>query len=155
MSFCADNILILAGTIYSGINSPSAQSIGYISGWLTNPANLGDLNNKLSTCFSFSGDCIIGGFGSEEASVYQLTYNTDYYESQSLAILVGGGTFWTSITEGDTKINRSDMVAVSRQFLALQKSSQDTMRLAIQDYKRKVSLCVSIDASDLPSWPSP
>ncbi len=157
MSYCAAQIADLATTIYQGINSPSSLSIGYISGWIVDSGNLGDLNNKLSICTFLTGDspCLVGDFSSDEAAIYQLCFNTDYYETQALAILQGGGSFWTTMVEGDSRVTRSDMVNVSRQFLALQDSAQKTLRLAIQDYKRTHTPIASIDGTNLPAWPSP
>lgn len=160
MSYCTSQILDLASSIYQGIGSPSAQSVGYISGWLTNSGSIGELNNKLSTSFYLTGDapCLTddgGGFSAEEAAIYLLYYNTSYYEQQSLAVLANGGSFYTTISEGDTRVTRSDMVNVSKQYLALQASSQKTMYVAINQYKRRLSIPAAVDGTCLPAWPSP
>ncbi len=157
MSYCAAQIVQLATTTFQALNSPSSISVAYISGWIIDSGNLGDLNNKLSICSYLTGDspCIVGEFSSEEAAIYQLCFNTDYYESQSLAILQGGGSFWTTMVEGDTRVTRSDMVNISKQYLALQDNSQKTLRLAIADYKRTHTTIASIDGTDLPAYPSP
>jgi hypothetical protein len=82
--------------------------VGFISGWLLDSGNLGGLNNKLSTSFWVSGDGGItdncGNFGGEEADIYNMTYLSSYYASASLNTLANGGSFWTSIAEGDTKV---------------------------------------------------
>ncbi len=156
MSYCAAQIVQLATTIFQGINSPPALSIGYISGWIIDSGNLGDLNNKLSICAYLTGDspCLVGDFSADEAAIYQLCFNTDYYEAQSLAVLQAG-SWWIDMSEGDAKVRRSDMVTVSKQFLALQDNSQKTLRLAIQDYKRTHTTIASVDGTCLPAYPSP
>ena len=78
MSFCTDQILSLASGIYQSIGSPTSQSVGFISGWLTSSGGmLGEVNTKLDTCFYISGDapCIAGGFGpgAEGADVIGVT----------------------------------------------------------------------------------
>lgn len=156
MSYCAAQIVQLATTIYQGINSPPALSVGYISGWLIDSGNLGDLDNKLSICTYLTGDspCIAGDFSADEAAIYQLCFNTDYYEAQSLGVLQAG-SYWINLEEGDSKVRRSDMVAVAKQWLSLQDNSQKTLRLAIQDYKRSHTSIGSIEGTNMPAWPSP
>lgn len=160
MSYCTSDILPLASGIYQDLGSPGSQSVGYISGVLTSSGFLGSLNNKLFTSFYLSGSnpCITdagGGFGAEEADIMELMYKTDYYELRALSILDGGGTFWTSLSEGDSKITRESTANLSKQYLALQSSSQQTLRIAIGDYQRRISSPQSVDAASLYSFPSP
>lgn len=160
MSYCVDQILELATDIYGSIGSPSSISIGFISGWLVDSGNLGDLNNKLGTSFYLSGDapCITdggGGFGGEEASIYTLMYKGDFYEGQSLSVLANMGSAWTSLGEGDTRVAREGPSKASAAYLALNKQSNAFLRLAISDYKRRISVPQSVDSSQTYSWPSP
>src|SRR4051812_26764443 len=118
MSLCTDQILALSSGIYQSIGSPPSQSIGLISGWLTNSGSmLGDLNNRLTTCFYLSGDapCLAGGFGADEASIATLVYQAQYFQMAASNALLGGGlTLWTRMAEGDSTISRSDPVQVSK-----------------------------------------
>lgn len=160
MSFCAQQILALASGVYQEIGSPSSQSPAYISGWMTESGNLGDLNNKLSTSFILTGDstCITdgcGGFGGEEAAIYTLMYKSDYYELMSLQALQGGGTFWTSMAEGDTRLTRSNIVDISKAYLALNDQSNQFLRLAIHDYKLRIIVPQGISAEQSYQAPTP
>ncbi len=143
--------------MYQEVNSPPALSIGYISGWITNSANLGDINNKLDASFCLTGDqpCIAGGFGKEESNIYTLMFKSDYYESQSLAALTSNPTFWTSMQEGDTRLAREGTAAISKAYLALNQQSNQFLRLAIHDYKLRLTVPQTVDANSLYSFPSP
>lgn len=156
MSYCTAQILLLAGSIYSGIGAPSAQSIGYVSGWITNSGSLGDINNRLTTCFYLDTDapCIVG-FGPEEAVIYTEIYEMNYYESQALATLVGGGTYWLNMKEGDTSISRESPVKIAKAYRDLQDAAQKQLQIAVANWKVAHANPATVDASDLYSWPTP
>ena len=158
MSFCTDQILSLASGIYQSIGSPTSQSVGFISGWLTSSGGmLGEVNTKLDTCFYISGDapCIAGGFGPDEAYITTLVYQANYYESKALSSLAGLGTPWTNMKEGDTSITRESSVNISKQYLAMHANATDQTRISMRDYKLNRTLPGTVDASDLYSFPSP
>lgn len=154
MSYCTSDILLLAGQIYTGVNSPSNLSIGYLSGWLMSAENVGELNNRLSTSLSISGACILD-MGPEEATIYGSIYSMDYYEQQSLAALAGGGSYWESLSEGDSKVSRTSVVNISKAYLALHDNAEKALYVSIAQYKRRVSIPATVDGTDLPAWPSP
>ena len=154
MSYCSNEIALLAGQIWSGIGAPSAQSVGYVSGWLMASGNVGDLNNRLSTDLSISGSCIVG-MAPEEATIYQSIYNCSYYEGQSLATLAGAGSYWVSLAEADSRVTRSNMVDVSKAYLALHENAQKALYVQVANYKRRLSLPCAVDSDNLPAWPSP
>lgn len=159
MSYCVDQIVQLATDIYASINSPSFLSVSFISGWIVDSGNLGDINNKLGTSFYLSGDapCITdagGGFAGEEAAIYTLMYKGDFYESQSLNAIAGGAG-WVTLSEGDTKVGREKSSDISKAFLALNTQSNTFLRLAIHDYKLRITVPQSVDASSLYSYPTP
>lgn len=154
MSYCVNEITLLAGHIWSGLGAPTAQSVGYVSGWLMTSGNLGNLNNRLSTDLSISGACI-NGMEPEEATIYQSIYNCEYYESQSLATLAGGGTFYTSLSEGDSRMTRTSPVEIAKAYLALRENSQKALYVQVANYKTRVTIPACVDSTDLPSWPSP
>lgn len=156
MSYCTSDILLLAGQIYTGLSSPSSQSIGYISGWLTAPENIGDLNNRLSTDMALTGSApCIDGMGPEEATIYRNMYEMDYYETQALAVLAGGGSFWRSMAEGDSKISRDSMLDLSKTYMTLQQNSEETLYVRVSNYKRRLSIPATVVGTDLPAYPSP
>ena len=159
MSYYVNQIVGLATDIYGNIGQPSSLSVGFISGWLLDSGNLGDLNNKLCTSFYVTGDANItdngGNFGGEEAAIYSMMYQSNYYASASLSALANGGSFWTSINEGDTRITRLDVAKISQSFMLMKKDNDAQLRLAIADYKRRVTVPQSVDYAGLYSYPSP
>lgn len=155
MSFCSDDILLLAGTIYSGVGAPPAQSVTFVSGWLTAPNTLGDLNNRLSTAFAYTGGCIAGGFTATEGALLNLIYNYTYYEQQSRAVLTAGGIMWTSMGEGDSRVTRASPVEMSRAFLALSKDAKEDLYVGIANWTTNHSAPCSVDTQPPAAWPSP
>ncbi len=155
MSFCTQDILTLASGLYADVLSPTAISVGYISGVLTSPAFLGDLNLKLTTCFYVSGDapCIMGGFGKEEASIYGLMWQGGYYKREALNALQGVG--WTSMAEGDTRISREGSSLRSKAFMELYKQTDTDLRIAVANWKVAHTIPGQVVAAPLASWPSP
>jgi hypothetical protein len=156
MSYCTNEIIELASDIYSDLDSPSFLSVGMVSGWITNSGSIGSLNIKLGTSVYLSGDqpCM-AGFGGEEAAIYSLMYQSNFYEKEALKILRGGGSFWTSISEGDTKISRANVRDISKAYLELHKEAEGQLRLAIQDWKRKHSTPEIVDSAPLYGFPTP
>lgn len=155
MSYCTNDILTLASEIYSDIGSPSNLSIGYISGYLTSSGTLGDLNNKLGTSFYLTGadPCICDPFAAEESAIVELMFMVQYYQQQALAAMLGGNSFWTRLSEGDTTVVRASAVQISQQYLALQKEAQRVLRLGIHDYALRLSLPQSVETCRLYSFP--
>lgn len=149
MTYCVQQIVELATDMYRQVGQPSNLSVGFISGWIVYSGNLGDLNNKLGTSFYLSGDapCITdagGGFGPEEADIYTLMYKSEFYESASLGVLANGASLWISLSEGDTKVTRMDVSKLSAAYLALNNQSNQFLRLAIHDYKLRITVPQSV-----------
>lgn len=159
MSYSVVQTLDLATGIYQSLGSPPALSVTFISGWLLDSGNLGDLNNKLCTSFYVSGDGGItdggGGFAGEEAAIYTLIYKGDYYEGAALGALAGGNSFWVTMSEGDTRIVRTDVTKIAAAYLAMNAQSTKLLRLAIHDYQLRLTVPQSVDACPPYSWPSP
>lgn len=153
MSYTSDQVAILAGNIYSGLGAPTSQSVGYVSGWLTDGSSLGDLNNRLNTSFSITGGGIAGDFGDEEASIYSMMYKAEYYEGQARNVLAAGGLNWVSLSEGDSKVTRANPVDMSKAFLGLHNEIQSSLYIAVANWKRGQSLVANVDSSSLYSWP--
>ncbi len=158
MSYCGNEIAIWAGQIYTGIGAPTNISVGYISGWLTYSGNLGTLNNRLNTCFYFTGDspCLVGGFGPQEASIYELFYESSYYFGRANAILAGGDSApWLSLSEGDSKVTREGTAARAKAYMELYNATNKNLDVAVANWKLGHSIPCTIDGTDLPAWPSP
>lgn len=151
MSFCANEILTLSTGIWQELGSPSSVSVAYISGWFTSSGSLGDLNNRLSTCFYLTGDspCIEPEFAGEEAAVYGLIYKTNFYGTQVQALT--GPAAWIRLSEGDSTIVRSDGAKI---YLDLLKTNLNQLRLNINDYKKNLSGPRTVDAASLYTYPS-
>ena len=158
MSYTTPQILSLAQDIYTTIGSPTNQSVAFISGWITDSGTLGSLNNKLFTSFYLTGaDPDItdanGNFGPEEADILSLSYEVYYYKQQAVVTLQNGNTFWTSLTEGDSKLARERTTDVSARYSALGTEANRLLRLAIHDYQWRIVTPQSISASQSFGYP--
>lgn len=155
MPYCETDVQSLAYSIYKSVGSPSDQSVGFVSGWLMDPMNLGELNNRLSTSFYISGNCILDDFDKEEANIYSQIYVWQFYNNRALSVLMNGGTNWTSLAEGDSKISRESPANISKAYMALNTNAEKTLRQAVHDYKLRLSVPQTVDASSLYSNPTP
>ncbi len=157
MAFCAAQILELATDLHADVGCPSSITPSYISGWFVQSGHLGDLNNKLGTCFYLSGSspCIAGGFGPEEAAIYSKIYTLRYYNGVTQGLLTSAANPWTALSEGDSKIVREGPAATSKVLVSLIKENNAQLRLAIHDWKRNHSIPGQVVAESLASYPSP
>lgn len=156
MSFCTQDILTLASGIYEDLNSPSALSIGYISGVLTSSGFLGNINNRLNCSFWIeSGTCIAGGFGAEESDIASTLFQMNYCRQQSMAVMQGGGAFVTTIKDGDSTISMEGKSKLAAEWRAMRKELEDTLRVAVANWSRGHVAPVTVDAASLASYPVP
>ncbi len=155
MAYTAQQILALASGIYEDINSPSAQSVTYISGVLTSPGFIGDLNNRLTTAYFVTGGAITGDFTDDEGAIAALMYQYAYFKRQALATLQGAGSGWTSIREGDTSISREHVTNFVKGYTELAKTTGRELDIAVSYWKRAHVSPVSVDFAALPAYPSP
>lgn len=157
-SFCAPQIYTLATSIFNEIGSPPSQSIGYISGWLSSSGTLGDLNNRLGTCFWVSGDapCIVDYTNAEGAIASQI-YQSSYYNRQALSVLQGGidSTPWTSLAEGDSKVSRESRSSFAKEYRELYKQSEEKLVGLIHYWTLNHTVPQGIDAAQTYAFPSP
>lgn len=144
--YTTNDILTLASGIYSDLGSPPNISVGYISGYITSSGTLGDLNNKLCTSFYLNGadPDIVDPFGPEEGNIVELMFRVQFFSQQAMSVLaVGGASYWTSLTEADTKITRNP-IEYAKQYLAWKVDAQSQLRLAIHDYQLRLSVPAQI-----------
>lgn len=156
-TYCADQIVLLAGNIYSGLDSPSSTSIGLISGWVASSGALGDVNNRLSTSFYLSGasTCIAGGFGDEEAHIMSLIYEVNYYYGRVRNQLANGGTFVVSIGDGDSRFTRESAVKVAREYRELGRDVDEGLKIAVGRWKMNHAMPVDVRFGAMNAYPSP
>ena len=160
MSYCAQQILDLATSIYSDIGSPSDQSVGYLSGVISNSGFLGQINNTLGTCFYLSGDapCIVG-FTPEEGAIGSLMYQTNYFQKARLAVLQGGissaADSWVQLDEGDSRIKRDSRTLYAKEYGALWKDADKSLKEALSYWTLNHTVPQGINAAQTYGWPSP
>lgn len=161
--FPSSSILALASGIHSELNDISTLSIGYISGVLTSNAFLNTVNGRLSTAFTLSGtgpsivgSDAYGGF-SGAAAVASLQFQLDYSKRQAMSALqgLGGLGFVTTLKDGDSSISRESPVKAASEWRNLRKELEQTLQVAVANWKRTHTLSVSVDSATMASWPTP
>lgn len=161
MSFCTQQVLVLASGIHDSINSPSSISVGYISGVLTSSGFLGALNMRLNTSFHLTGDgpCINGGFGAEESAIASLQFEHDWYKRKALEVMQGMGLGWAgsvvSMREGDSHVARESPTKAAAEWRALRKETEEELYVATAQWLKGHTLATSVDAAPLSAWPTP
>lgn len=155
--FCSAQIVALASGVWQELNSPTAISVGYISGIFSSSGFLGELNNRLTTSFYFSGDgpCIVGGFGGKEAAIYALMYEAMFLKRMGLSAMQAGGTFWVSIAENDSRVARESPTKVAAEYREMKKEVDEDLRIATAQWKIAHTLAVGVNFASLSSWPTP
>lgn len=161
--YTSGDLAALAANIYQDINSPTFQSPAFIFNVLIQSGTVGDLNNKLSSSFyvqdTGTGPFITdggGGYGQEEAAISSLMYQTSYYRGRQLALLDGAGnSWWTSLAEGDSKLNRTDITKIAAAYGALYTTANNDLRLAVHDWGMRVAVPQSVVANQSYASPSP
>ncbi len=109
---------------------------------------LGQLNSKVSACHYFESGCIAPPLDAPEQFIYAELYKYGYFLKLSTQILPTDGSSrstWTSISEGDSKISRSSISAISANYRGIAKDINDNITRVADLYKRDRSLAESID----------
>lgn len=135
-------------SIVDDIGNPS-YSYYYVSGWVFDPSNLGQLNILLDTCFEIesltdesgvvTGRVFDPDFTPFEQAIYKQMFECFYYSKESKSSLISvtsGVGGWTSITEGDRTISRSNLNEVAKTFRGLSSECKDSLSTLIHAYLR-------------------
>lgn len=156
--YCTDLILPLANQIWQDIGTPPNISIGFISGWATSTGGMiGGLNNRLGTCVYLSGTnpCLVN-FDPELGVIANYIYQVGYYKNERIRTLQGGGqALWTRLREGDSSVERSDMVKAASEWGRMQADAQKELDKQIHYWTLNHSIPQGIDSVSLYSYPSP
>ena len=157
--FSTPQILALASGIYDELNSPSSLSIGYISGVLTSSGFLGGINKRLTICLALTGEgpTIIGGMGGAVENIASLQFQLDYAKRQAMSALqgLGGSGFVTSLRDGDSSIARESPVKAAAEWRGLRKELEQTLAVAVANWKLANSTPRTVDTEPLSSFPTP
>jgi len=134
---CQENILILASGTWEELGSPSAPSIGYISGWFTSNAGIGKLNNTLNICYSGVSGCLSPEIGSAESAIYRELYKISYYDGRvSSATNAALTDSWLELKDDVSTIKRHNKNEVAKTFVSLRKESYDNLKDMVFSYQQ-------------------
>jgi hypothetical protein len=136
----------LANSIYKDIGSPSDLSISTVQTKLVSENFIGKLNIAIDECHIIVTGDISPALSSSEQAIYSEMYKYDYYSTSALKTLGAvGALLWTRLREGDSEVSRANPNEVAKFYSTLQKQTEGTLRLMIDDYKKNRTLTQSID----------
>jgi len=119
--------------VWQNLGQPSSLSALTISGYASQPNTLGTLNSRLGTCFIGTG---INGTGysyaaeppltSAELSIVEGLFLVSWYSQLAVTTMgVGGSTIpWQSLAEGDSKIARTSVVNIGKEYREMAKDAR-------------------------------
>lgn len=131
------NISGLASSILLELDNPSGVSISSVSGWIE--VNIGRVNLLLDQMFVADSGVISPKLGNTETLIFHNLYKTKYFESQAFKIannvISDDSMDWTSLSEGDSSIQRTNRSNILQHYRNLKKESQQNVD-ALVDYYR-------------------
>jgi len=128
----------LSASIYTDLGSPSGISIPYLCTWFV--ANLGELNNLITTTYSGVSGQISPELIDEDANIFKHIFYADYYERLAVQNMNAAGVDWVYIQEGDSTIRRASSNDRSKTFLSLQKQAIAKLDMLIKLYRANQSI---------------
>ncbi len=141
--FDTSYIAAWASGVYQEVNNPS--NIGgavYISGWVIQDDQLGQLNAALGTSFSgVSGFAVSPGLYPEELAVLSAQFKVQWYMREfgrSLSVdstLIG----WQNFREGDRSVSRPNAATVGQTFLQAKKDATEEYNRLVVWYRNQVA----------------
>lgn len=146
---CQDDIYILASGTWEELGSPSAPSIGYISGWFTSYAGIGKLNNTLNTCYSGMSGCLSPDIGAAESAIYKELYKISYYDGRIAAATNAALTdSWLELKDDVSSIKRHNKNEVAKTFVSLRKEAYENLKDMIFSYQQNNSAAAFVNMGE-------
>lgn len=131
-----------ASGVWQEVNSPSNISPSYISGWLVQDDQLGQLNASIAGSWSgVSGYYMMPGLYPEELALMSAQFKVQWYgrefnRSLSVDSIISN---WTSFREGDRGVTRPNASTIGQMFLQAKKDALDEYNRLVVWYKNNVA----------------
>lgn len=133
------NIYDLAYQTWNDLDEPSTVNPSFISGWMVNAANVGKLNNLISTNYTGVNGTISPEIGQEEAAIYSEMYQSLYYKQRINENLGAGGVQWVELENGDSRVRRASPTEVAKVYKDLLRECNANLKDLITNYKYNLS----------------
>lgn len=143
----ADLIGNFASGVWMNLGMPSFLSALTISGYVTEPSTLGQLNNYIGTCYSGSGFSGAGSYnydvvpdiGTQELAIIGSLFLISFYNGLAQANLGNGtngaaGVPYITLREGDTVLTRASGPAIAAVYYSLSTQSIKNLNYQINTY---------------------
>jgi hypothetical protein len=130
--------------LWTNLDEPSDITASAISGWVTQPQVIGQLNSYIGQCFTPSGYTGMGSWdydvipdlGGQEYGILDQMYQVGYYRKLIRALAGAGGTqkIILQLGEGDEKISYVSAADLARVYTENVKEAQKTLNYLVNTY---------------------
>lgn len=136
--------LLATGLWQNNLNSPTSVSALTISGWFAQDYVVGQLNAKISTCYSGSNN----GSGNNWAicpdadggtlAILGAMYLVTYWDGKIAGAAGAGGVSdtWISLREGDSDLRRTSPAELMKVYSAMSKQANERLTYLTNEYIR-------------------
>lgn len=129
-------LIDLANSLYyNDLLETDDTSVVKILEWLK--ANLGQLNDLISTSYTISGNDAVPELGLDEAAIFANIYLMNYYQRQQKNNLGASSyTDWSEIVEADSRIRRVSRNEIAKNYRLLSNDIRDYLYKISESYRR-------------------
>lgn len=160
---CGDWLSNFVSGVWENTDQMAGASIGFTSGWVLAPQNLGKLNNLIDSdfqliCQTGVSGIITGYFISPcmdegEQGIYSKLREYEFYLQQARWSMSGIGgssasSAWLSIKEWNRSITQVNRTQVTSQFRELAKEAKEDLQYQVRMYLKYHAVPDSVDGSD-------
>lgn len=103
--------------------------------WLK--ANIGQLNNLISTSYVIESNDAFPELGYDEATIFAAIYIMNYYQRQQ-KVNMGASSYtdWTEVVEGDSRVRRVSRNEIAKNFRLLSNDIKEYLYQLSEHYRR-------------------
>lgn len=130
--------LLATGLWVNSLNQPANISSLTISGWFAQDYVVGQLNAKISTCYSgVSGWAICPSLDSSELAILGAMYLTTYWGQQVAGAVGAGGTnLFTSAADGDRRFTKTSVSELMKIYKDMARQANEQLNYLTNEYIR-------------------
>lgn len=160
---CGDWLPRFVSGVWENTDQMAGASVGFTSGWLLAPSNLGKLNNLIDTDFYLK--CNTGESGvilsydiepcmnEGEQGIYSKLREYEFYLQQARWSMSGVGgssasSAWTNIKEWNRSITQVNRITVTKEFRELAKEAREDLEWQVKMYLKFGAVPASVNGSD-------
>lgn len=160
---CGPWLPLFVSGVWENTDQMAGASIGFTSGWVLAPQNLGKLNNLIDTDFQLVCETGISGvitgydiapcMGEGEQGIYSKLREYEFYLQQARWSMSGIGgssasSAWTTIKEWNRSISQVNRTSVTKEFRELAREAKEDLEWQVKMWLKYHAIPASVDGSD-------